>query len=169
MCLGHLPDFEPVTRARAGASSPELFSALAIRADLDLTNVEAADRARIDPHAADAVRRLESALEEHKQNHVEAAAKQAAEALHRLELAHPLSRSERQGGFRRGLRWKAAFEFDCIAIRARQISHIGFQPDGRLPAPRIVRLDRQRQSSGGMSNERIRLWSGGRLVFIQMS
>lgn len=68
----------------------KLFSVLAMHADLDLANVEAADRARIDPHTANAVRHLESALEAHRLNHAEAAAKQVAEALHQLELTRHL-------------------------------------------------------------------------------
>jgi hypothetical protein len=65
----------------------KLFSLLSVHADLALADVEAADKARIDPHTASAVRRLESALAEHKQGHVEGVAKHVAEALHELELA----------------------------------------------------------------------------------
>jgi hypothetical protein len=65
----------------------KLFSVLTMHADLALADVEAADKARINPHTATAVRHLRSALEEHKQSHAEAAAKHIAEALHQLELA----------------------------------------------------------------------------------
>ena len=65
----------------------KLFSVLAMHADLALADVEAADKARISPHAANAVRHLKTALEEHKQSHTEAVTTHVVEALHQLELA----------------------------------------------------------------------------------
>lgn len=65
----------------------KLFSVLSVHADLALADVEAADKARINPHTANAVRHLQGALAEHKQSHVEGVAKHIAEALHELELA----------------------------------------------------------------------------------
>ncbi|WP_156967638.1 hypothetical protein [Methylosinus sp. PW1] len=65
----------------------KLFSLLSVHADLALADVEAADKDRINPHTASAVRHRESALAEHKQSHVEGVAKHIAEALHELELA----------------------------------------------------------------------------------
>lgn len=65
----------------------KLFSVLAVHADLALANVEAAEKARIDPHTANAVRHLKSALEEHKQSRAEAATEHIIGALHQLELA----------------------------------------------------------------------------------
>lgn len=65
----------------------KLFSVLTMHADLALADVEAADKARINPHAANAVCHLRTALEEHKQSHTEAVTKHVVEALHQLELA----------------------------------------------------------------------------------
>ena len=65
----------------------KLFSVLAMHADLALADIEAADKARISPHAANAIRHLKTALEEHKQSHTEAVTKHVVEALHQLELA----------------------------------------------------------------------------------
>jgi hypothetical protein len=77
-----LRQYEPLALAML-----KLFSVLSAHADLALADVEAADKARINPHKANAVRHLESALAEHKQNHVEGVAKHIAEALHHLDLA----------------------------------------------------------------------------------
>ena len=65
----------------------KLFSILTIHADLALADVEAADKARISPHAANAVRHLKSVLEEHKRGHAEAVTRHVLEALHELGLA----------------------------------------------------------------------------------
>lgn len=65
----------------------KLFSALTMHADLALADVEAAEKARLNPHAANAVAHLKTALEEHKRSHGEAVAKHVVEALHQLELA----------------------------------------------------------------------------------
>jgi hypothetical protein len=65
----------------------KLFSVLSMHADLALADVEAADKARLNPHAANAVAHLKIALEEHKRSHGEAVAKHVVEALHQLELA----------------------------------------------------------------------------------
>ena len=65
----------------------KLFSILTIHADLALADVEAADKARISPHAANAVRHLKTVLEEHKRGHTEAVTRHVLEALRQLELA----------------------------------------------------------------------------------
>jgi hypothetical protein len=65
----------------------KLFSVLAMHADLALADVDAAERARFNPHTANAVRHLKTALEEHRQSHAEAATRHVVEALHQLELA----------------------------------------------------------------------------------
>lgn len=65
----------------------KLFSILSVHADLALADVEAADKARFNPHTASAVRHLENALAEHERSDVEGVAKHIAEALHELELA----------------------------------------------------------------------------------
>lgn len=65
----------------------ELFSLLAMHADVALADVEESEQARIDPHTAEAVGHLKAALEEGRQSHAEAATKHVMEALHQLELA----------------------------------------------------------------------------------
>jgi hypothetical protein len=65
----------------------KLFSMLTVHADLALADVEAADKARLNPHAASAVSHLKIALEEHRQSHAAAVTKHVVEALHQLELA----------------------------------------------------------------------------------
>jgi hypothetical protein len=65
----------------------KLFSILTMHADLALADVDAADKARINPHAAKAVRHLKTVLEEHKQGHAEAVTRHILEALRELELA----------------------------------------------------------------------------------
>jgi|APFre7841882630_1041343.scaffolds.fasta_scaffold78886_1 hypothetical protein len=80
--LSALRQYEPLALEMV-----KLFSVLAMHSDLALAEVEAADKARISPHAANAVRHLKTALEEHKQSHTEAATKHVVEALHQLELA----------------------------------------------------------------------------------
>jgi hypothetical protein len=58
-----------------------------MHADLAEADVEAAERARFNPHAANAVRHLKTALEEHRQSHAEAVTRHVVEALHQLELS----------------------------------------------------------------------------------
>jgi hypothetical protein len=63
----------------------KLFSILTMHADLVLADVEAADKARISPHAAKAVRHLKIVLEEHGKGHAEAVTRHVLEALRQLE------------------------------------------------------------------------------------
>jgi hypothetical protein len=52
-----------------------------------MADVEAADKARISPHAAKAVRHLKTVIEEHKRGHTEAVMRNVLMALGELELA----------------------------------------------------------------------------------
>lgn len=65
----------------------KLFRALSFHTDLALADVEAADEARVNPHAAKAADLVRKILQEQKLGHSEAVTKWALAALRELELA----------------------------------------------------------------------------------
>lgn len=65
----------------------KLFSILTMHADRAMADVEAADKARISPHAAKAVHHLKTVIEEHRRGHAEAVMRNVLMALGELELA----------------------------------------------------------------------------------
>ncbi len=65
----------------------KLFQVLSFHSDLALADTEAADEARISPHAAKAADDLRKVLQEQKLGHSEAVTKHVLAALHELELA----------------------------------------------------------------------------------
>jgi hypothetical protein len=65
----------------------KLFKILSFHSDLALADIEAADDARISPHAANAANHLRKVLQEQKLGHSEAVTKHVLAALHELELA----------------------------------------------------------------------------------
>jgi hypothetical protein len=80
--LAALRAFEPMAQELS-----KLFRILSFHADLALADTEAADRARISPHAANAADHLQKILQQQKLGHSEAVTKHALAALHELELA----------------------------------------------------------------------------------
>ncbi|KAF2989704.1 hypothetical protein OGR47_00965 [Methylocystis sp. MJC1] len=81
--LAALRAFEPLAHEMS-----KLFRILSFHADLALADTEAADKARISPHAANAADYLQKALQKQKLGHSEAVTKHVLAALHELELAH---------------------------------------------------------------------------------
>jgi hypothetical protein len=65
----------------------KLFRILSFHADLALADVEAADAARMSPHAANAADHVKKVLQEQKLGHSEAVTTHALAALRELELA----------------------------------------------------------------------------------
>ena len=80
--LAALRAFEPMAQELS-----KLFRILSFHADLALADTEAADRARISPHAANAADHLQKALQQQNSGHSEAVTKHVLTALHELELA----------------------------------------------------------------------------------
>lgn len=81
--LAALRAFEPLAQEMS-----KLFRILSFHADLALADTEAADKARMSPHAANAADYLQKALQKQKLGHSEAVTKHVLAALHELELAH---------------------------------------------------------------------------------
>jgi hypothetical protein len=80
--LAALRRYEPMAQEMI-----KLFQVLSYHTDLALADIEAADEARISPHAANAADHLQKVLQEQKLGHSEAVTKHALAALHELELA----------------------------------------------------------------------------------
>jgi hypothetical protein len=80
--LAALRTFEPMAQELS-----KLFRILSFHADLALADTEAADKARISPHAANAANFLRKILEQQKLGNSEAVTKHALAALHELELS----------------------------------------------------------------------------------
>jgi hypothetical protein len=64
-----------------------LFRVLSYHTDLALADIEAADEARISPHATNVADHLQKVLQEQKLGHTEAVTRHVLAALHELELA----------------------------------------------------------------------------------
>jgi hypothetical protein len=80
--LAALRRYEPMAQEML-----KLFQILSFHTDLALADTEAADEARISPHAANAADHLEKVLQEQKLGHSEAVTKHVLAALHELERA----------------------------------------------------------------------------------
>jgi Arc/MetJ family transcription regulator len=80
--LAALRAYEPMAQEIS-----KLFRILSFHTDLALADTEAADAARISPHAASAADHLKKVLEEQKMGHSETVTKHVVAALHELELA----------------------------------------------------------------------------------
>jgi hypothetical protein len=80
--LAALRRYEPMAQEMS-----KLFQVLSYHTDLALADTEAADEARISPHAANVADHLHKVLQEQKAGHSEAITKHVLAALHELKLA----------------------------------------------------------------------------------
>jgi hypothetical protein len=80
--LAALRAYEPLAQEIS-----KLFRILSFHTDLALADTEAADAARISPHAANVADHLQKVLQEQKLGHSQAVTKHVLAALHELELA----------------------------------------------------------------------------------